>query len=277
MHRHRTRGRVAHDHTMKHSILHFGWDPSKCVWVQWNTCERRLLFISFWTSFFSASLCPPSACSLVCLFHSTISFQTGCWKLNLHNEQQHVHVHDAHQNLSRFGVPPSRFDLVLQVKPTIPQTLLYATSSVIKYINAADHMIYITYITFACSPQIGLTIGKRRRLAKYGSSSVLRFSKDYPGQVESKPSLKRKYSNPQNQSTERFQMCYHPTGHKTNGSVIHQAAIPCQLSGPCRIRRLLAWHGLCREKPPPRGRLTKPVDVWFEHIGNNLVVGSDGI
>lgn len=108
---------------------------------------------------------------------------------------------------------------------------------------------------------------------------MLRFSKDYPGQVESKPSLKRnrKYSNPQNQSTERFQMCYHPTGHKTNGSVIHQAAIPCQLSGPCRIRRLLAWHGLCREKPPQRGRLTKPVDVWFEHIGNNLVVGSDGI
>ena len=28
-----------------------------------------------------------------------------------------------------FGVPPSRFVPVLQVKPTIPQTLLYATSS----------------------------------------------------------------------------------------------------------------------------------------------------
>ena len=28
-----------------------------------------------------------------------------------------------------FGVPPSRFDLVLQVKPTFPRTLLYATWS----------------------------------------------------------------------------------------------------------------------------------------------------
>ena len=47
-----------------------------------------------------------------------------------------VHKHDAHQNhsrsisfLSRFWRPPSRVDLVLQVKPTSAQTLLDVTSS----------------------------------------------------------------------------------------------------------------------------------------------------
>ena len=52
--------------------------------------------------------------------------------LNLDNENN-MFINMMHiKTYLVFWSPPSRFDLVLQVKPTIPQTLPYTTSFFIK-------------------------------------------------------------------------------------------------------------------------------------------------
>ena len=56
-----------------------GLVPSTCPLRQWLVgclvgVGPDLALISFWTSFFAASLCRPSACSLSACFDSTILF-----------------------------------------------------------------------------------------------------------------------------------------------------------------------------------------------------------
>ena len=48
-------------------------------------------------------------CLLVLILYYTILALASCFMWNLDNEQQHVHRHDAHQNLSRFWRPPISF------------------------------------------------------------------------------------------------------------------------------------------------------------------------
>ncbi len=69
-------------------------------------CRSDLVLdLVFFRLTLSASCLFPCLLVLILVYHSS----TSCRMLNLENEQQHVHKHDAHQNLSRFWSPPISF------------------------------------------------------------------------------------------------------------------------------------------------------------------------
>ena len=93
-----------------------------------------ILYLYIWAAAFICSVAPvkkiyrvpPLRFNLIsqvlALFHHDWS-RFPCLDINMFINMMHIKTYRV------FGVPPSHFDLVLQVKPTFPQTLLDATSS----------------------------------------------------------------------------------------------------------------------------------------------------